>query len=239
MESHSLLESISFQQWVTDTSYIQQLTFIASQTLIESNSSWGNNSILLPLLESYEAASEALEADSRGYFPKPAKYLAQGSYLLHHDSSFHNLAIDRLGRVFSEALPSEIKFYIHRIESILKDSPVDCVQVFLHGLLQLPAEMCLDPENDDLLTAQSMHMELIEEIENHLFNAVTIAFENSLLDVIPHLTNLGSDTLLIRIYDWLLKYHPEIFQHFPLQEDVETYLLHHDYFVQFFTFPHI
>ena len=174
-----------------------------------------------------------METDCRGYFPKPAKYLAQGSYLLRQDPSFHSLAIDRLGRVFSEVLPSEVSEYIQRVESLLEGSPVDCAQVFLHGTLQLPVEVCLDPESEDLLKAQSIHSQLIEEIESHLFNIVVIAIEDNKLDVIPFLCELGSDTLRMRVYDWLFEAHPEIFQHFPMRVELEDYLLHHNHFVSF------
>ena len=76
-------------------------------------------------------------------------------------------------------------------------------------------------------------------MENHLFRIVMIAIEGSKLDMIPLLCELGSDSLRLRVYNWLFESHPEIFEHFPMRAELEEFLLHHNHFVSFLSFTHI
>lgn len=231
-DSYRLLEQVSFHDWIHDPSLIHQLTSIASQTLAAFTSSWGLFSGPYSSLEVFEAASEVLEANCRGYFPKTAKYYAQASYLLHQkDSSLRSLGLERLGRVFSEALPYEVSEYTEKIENLLEDSAVDCLRVLLHGTLQLTVEMCLDDEYGDLLEAQSIHNQLIQGIENRIFAVFQSAVEKNNIEVIPVICELGSESLRIRIYEWIIQTHPQLFTKFPMSSEVEKYLLYHDYMV--------
>ena len=134
-------------------------------------------------------------------------------------------------RAFSEVTLDEVELAIEKVKTLLETQSVSCVRVLLRGAVSFSLEQCGDYLHDSPSSQMEAHDDAVAHIESSALAIVQSDLLKGVTESACVLCELGSSSLRRALYEWQLDHCPQTLAKLASGEELEEFLLRHDYSV--------